>query len=170
MMAVPKRWKPRRYVVKILIIFCVAVWFGTFAASVQPNAATTERIVTDYHTGLAISGFDPVAYFTEGKAMAGRSEFETTSSGATCRFINEGNREAFLAHSEVYTPVFGGYDPTGVARGIAAPGHPEVWLIVGDRLYLFRNVPTRAVFEGDPEHFIANAQSQWPSMVHTLVQ
>src|SRR5712692_11066912 len=135
MMAAQQKRKPRGRTVKIFIIFyaSMVVWSGVSAAIMPLSASTTERIVTDYHTGLAISGFDPVAYFTEGKAMVGRSEFETISGGSTWRFINEGNREAFLAHPEVYTPVFGGYDLTGVARGIAAPGHPEVWLIVGGR-------------------------------------
>jgi YHS domain-containing protein len=146
------------------------IWFCACIAVAPLHASTTERIVTDYHTGLAISGFDPVGYFTEGRAIVGSSEFEAPSAGATWRFINEGNREAFLANPEVYTPVFGGYDPTGVARGVAAAGHPQVWLIVGERLYLFRNAQTRTLFAADPEHFLANAQSQWPMVVRTLVQ
>lgn len=172
MAAQPKR-KPCGGAAKIfsvLAAIALSAWCAASLAIVQLRAATTERIVTDYHTGLAISGYDPVGYFANGKAMVGRPELETIYGGATWRFINEGNREAFIAHPEVYMPAFGGYDPMGVARGIAAPGHPEVWLIVGERLYLFRNVQSRNAFAAEPEWIIATAQSQWPEVVHTLTQ
>jgi len=156
--------------VKIFIIIIAIIEVGACIAVAPLRASTTELIVTDYHTGLAISGFDPVAYFTEGKAAVGNPAFEALSSGTTWRFVNEGNRDAFLAHPDVYTPAFGGYDPTGVARGIATAGHPEVWLIVGERLYLFRNAQARAVFAADPERYVAKAQSQWPLVVRTLVR
>ena len=96
------------------------------------QAATTERIVVDPNRGLALNGFDPVAYFTDGKALMGRSEMETTFAGAVWRFRNEGNRAAFAQNPEIYTPMFGGYDPVAVARGIATPGHPQIWLITGE--------------------------------------
>lgn len=173
MMAAQQKRKPRGGQVKYSKTFAgilVGVWLGASIAIVQLGAATTERIVTDYHTGLAISGFDPVAYFTDGKAMVGRAEFEARYGGATWRFVNEGNREAFVAHSEAYMPGFGGHDPIGVARGVAAPGHPEVWLIASGRLYLFRNASSRNAFAASPEEYFANAQSQWPEVVRTLVQ
>jgi YHS domain-containing protein len=141
-------------------------WMSVF----QLRAATTERIVTDYHTGLAISGFDPVGYFTNSKAVVGRADFEVRYAGATWRFINEGNRQAFIDHPEVYLPMFGGYDPTGVARGIAVPGHSQVWLIVGERLYLFHTAQTREAFLVEPERFIEQAKKEWPEVESTLVQ
>jgi hypothetical protein len=57
-------------------------------------AATTERIVVDWHTGLAIGGYDPVAFFTHGKPVAGRPDFELRYGGAVWRFCNVGNKEA----------------------------------------------------------------------------
>jgi YHS domain-containing protein len=155
---------------------CPAIVFGTLAGAligcwtgiIQLSAATTERVVTDYHTGLAISGFDPVAYFTESRAISGRAELETRYAGAGWRFINEGNRAAFIADPEVYMPVFGGYDPVGVARGVAVSGHPEIWLIVGKQLYLFHNHQTRKSFADEPDKFIAAAYRQWPKVESTL--
>jgi hypothetical protein len=89
----------------------------------QPaEAAITERIVVDPRRGLALSGFDPVAYFTDSKPLMGRGELEYAFGGATWRFHNEGNRAAFAEHPEVYMPNYGGYDPVAVARGVAAPG------------------------------------------------
>jgi hypothetical protein len=134
------------------------------------RAATTERVVTNFRTGLAISGFDPVAYFTNRAAVLGREEFETRFAGATWRFISSGNRDAFIDHPDAYMPEFGGYDPTGVARGVAVAGHPEVWLIVGERLYLFRDAKARAAFQASSEKFLAAADQRWPALQDTLVR
>src|ERR1700690_595456 len=70
-----------------------------------------EPLVVNAQTGLAISGFDPVAYFTDSKPEFGRPELEWKQDSAVWRFRNEGNRAAFTDHPEVYTPRFGGYDP-----------------------------------------------------------
>ena len=77
--------------------------------------------MVDRHSGLAISGFDPVAFFTDGKPVPGAAGIEFTYGGAVWRFCNIGNREAFAAQPEVYMPRFGGYDPVGVARGLRLP-------------------------------------------------
>src|SRR5690349_10284155 len=113
----------------------VTVWAAVCGAivaaalAVQVRAATTERVVTDRYTGIAINGFDPVAYFTDKAPRLGLSDHEMALSGVTWRFRNEGNMAAFAADPDVYAPQFGGYDPVGVARGVAAAGHPEVFLI-----------------------------------------
>ena len=85
-------------------------------------------------------------------------------AGVVWRFRNEGNRAAFAADPEVYTPRFGGYDPLGVARGVAAPGFPQLWVRRNDRLYLFHKPETRAAFESDPQAAVAAAlTSEWSS-------
>jgi YHS domain-containing protein len=132
------------------------------------GAATTERIVVDPNRGLAISGFDPVAYFTDSKPMMGRAEVEYSFAGATWRFRNEGNRAAFVEHPEVYIPAFGGYDPVAVAAGTGTPGHPQIWVIVGERLYLFYNPQAGRAFAADPDSVIAAAERKWPAVLRTL--
>ncbi len=169
MMAVQRKRKSHIRPAIVLGIFAGAL-IGCWMGTIELRAATTERIVTDYHTGLAISGFDPVAYFTESRAMPGRPELETRYAGASWRFINEGNRAAFIANPEVYMPVFGGYDPTGVMRGVAVPGHPEIWLIVGERLYLFRNPQIRVLFAAQPDELVAAAYRQWREVESTLAE
>src|SRR5690349_24696612 len=148
------------------------VWAGLallLIASVPVSrAATTERIVVDPNRGLALNGFDPVAYFTDGKALMGRSEMEATFAGAVWRFRNEGNRAAFAQNPEVYTPMFGGYDPVAVARGIATPGHPQIWLIAGERLYLFYDTQAREKFSAAPEANLAKAEHKWAEVLLTI--
>ena len=101
-----------------------AVWTG-FAA----RAATTERVVVNRFSGLAIEGFDPVAYFVDRHPVLGLPEYEAAEAGAIWRFRNEGNRASFVAHPDIYGPQFGGYDPTDVARGVTFAGNPRFWVI-----------------------------------------
>lgn len=141
---------------------------GFALAPAPTGAATTELVVTNRHTGLAIDGFDPVAYFVDGMASAGRAEFEYGFAGTAWRFRNEGNRAAFAAHPEVYMPRFGGYDPIMVARGAAAAGHPYLWLIARERLYLFHNAEARAAFAQDADRAIDAAERNWRKVQRTL--
>ena len=146
-----------------------AVFFALgSAASLQ--AATTERIVKDPGTGLALYGFDPVAYFTDATAKAGLPELEYRFAGVTWRFLNVGNRAAFVANPEVYMPRFGGYDPLGVARGVATPGNPQLWVRRGNRIYLFYREETQAAFSADPQPIVEAAEKRWPAVMNELVQ
>jgi hypothetical protein len=132
------------------------------------HSATTERIVVDPVRGLALSGFDPVAYFTDGKALAGRDDLEMNLAGAIWRFRNEGNRAAFAANPEVYLPAFGGYDPIAVARGVATPGHPQLWLIARERLYLFYSPEARETFSAASEAIASEAERKWSDVLSTI--
>ena len=146
--------------------------FGLIAAlAAGPTAtiaATTERIVVDWNSGLAIGGYDPVAFFTDGRPIAGRAEFELRYAGAIWRFRNTGNLAAFAATPAIYMPQFGGYDPLGVVRGIAVAGNPNVWLISGERLYLFYDRARLERFAADSERFIADAERRWPEVQRAL--
>jgi YHS domain-containing protein len=132
------------------------------------GAAPDERIVVNSRSGLAISGFDPVAYFTDGAAKFGRPDLELSLAGTVWRFSNEGNRAAFADHPEVYMPRFGGYDPVAVARGTWVAGHPQFWAVIGGRLYLFYSEPARAAFAADPGHVIEAAERKWPEVARTI--
>lgn len=156
---------------RYLRIACVAVLAGAMspAGSGAPVwAAVTERVVVNRHSGLAIDGFDPVAYFTDSEPTQGASDIEASASGAVWRFRNEANRAVFLAHPDIYGPRFGGYDPVDVADGKAIAGRAQVWLISGERLYLFSRDENRAAFAADPEGVANRAANQWPSLVETL--
>jgi len=133
-------------------------------------AATTERVVVDRFTGLAAGGMDPVAYFTEGRAVPGRPDLEASVAGAVWRFRNEDNRAFFVAHPEIYGPQFGGYDPVDVARGVTVAGRPQVWLVAGQRLYLFARIESRDAFAADPAAVLQEARARWPHLRDALAR
>jgi hypothetical protein len=151
-------------------VFSGASILAAALASIPLRAATTEWVVMNRYTGLAIDGFDPVAYFVEAAPKEGRADLEFRSVGAVWRFLNEGNRSAFAAAPEVYTPRFGGHDPMAVARGAATPGHPALWLIAEQRLYLFFSAGARDAFIRDPESAIEAAERNWPAVQRALVR
>lgn len=144
--------------------FLAVVPFG--AASTE--AATTEYVVVDRNTGLAISGFDPVAYFTDGAALTGREQYEYAYAGVVWCFHNEGNKAAFAADPDTYMPRFGGYDPVAIARGVGVPGDPRLWLIAGNRLYLFFTEEARQAFSAEAQQVSTTADRMWPAVQLTL--
>ncbi|RDV05624.1 hypothetical protein DXH78_00690 [Undibacter mobilis] len=127
-----------------------------------------ERVVVDPASGLAISGFDPVAYFSRGQAVRGRPELERRVGGVIWRFENEGNRAVFAEQPEIYGPQFGGYDPVAIGRDTSVAGHPQIWTIKGERLYLFYDEAARAEFLADPERIIERARQKWPSVAYMI--
>jgi hypothetical protein len=153
-----------------------AVFFGILAglclvcADFAARAATTERVVVNRFSGLAIEGFDPVAYFVDHHPELGLPEYEAAEAGAVWRFRNEGNRASFVAHPEVYGPQFGGYDPIDVARGVTFAGNPRFWVITGERLYLFGLETSRDAFAAEPERYLRQAVVRWPELEQGLSQ
>jgi hypothetical protein len=145
----------------------VLTW-ATLGPDARLGAATTERIVVNRHTGLAVDGFDPVAYFTDGAPKAGSPAYEHRFAGAVWRFRSEGNRAAFAERPDVYMPAFGGYDPLGVARGVARPGSPLVWAVSDEKLYLFFSAEARAKFMTGPDRIIVAAEGKWPAVQSAL--
>jgi len=131
-------------------------------------SAAVSPIVTDPQTGIAIGGFDPVAYFTEAAPQLGRADTELTLSGTTWCFRNEGNRAAFADQPDVYVPQFGGYDPVAIARGTSVAGNPLVWLISAERLYFFYDAKARAEFIAAPQRVIDAAERRWADVRRTL--
>ncbi|WP_027576159.1 YHS domain-containing (seleno)protein [Bradyrhizobium sp. WSM1743] len=151
-----------------LVCLLAGIWIS--CPGLPAGAATTERIIVNRFTGIAIEGFDPVAYFVAGTAVQGTAEFEANLWGAVWRFRNEGNRASFLAHPKIYGPQFGGYDPADIARGVTIAGNPRFFAIVAQRLYLFSREANRDAFVADPERFLYEVGKRWPALQEQLSQ
>ena len=143
---------------------------GAVAVGSMALAATTERVITNRYSGVAIEGYDPLSYFIDGNPELGLADFEVAQGGAVWRFRNEGNRDSFAAHPEIYGPQFGGYDPVDIARGITVAGNPLLWLVAGDRLYLFGHEDSRDVFAANPASYLREARLRWPALEQQLAR
>ena len=154
-----------------LIVLGLVLGLGaTVALGSLALASTTERVVTNRYSGLAIEGYDVLAYFIDARPELGLPDFEAAQGGAVWRFRNEGNRDSFVAHPEVYGPQFGGYDPVDLARGITVAGSPMFWIVSGDRLYLFGHEDARDAFAVNPAPYLKEAKARWPALEEQLAQ
>lgn len=133
------------------------------AFAVQPDLPRVQ-IWSDPTDGLAIGGYDPVAYWTTGSPREGRSQLEYNWGGAVWRFRNPGNRDAFVRNPDAYMPRFGGNDVTALAGNRVVQGHPSIWAIHDNRLLLFANGVNRRLWEEDKSGVMAKAIEAWPEM------
>ncbi len=136
----------RRYFAAIL--FALA-----FGAQAQGNVDAA---------GLALQGYDPVAYFTDARPILGKAEFSARHDGATYRFATAANRDAFVAAPAKYSPQYGGYCAFGMASGYKAPIEPDAWTIVDGKLYLNYNRSVRSRWSSDVPGHVKKADAHWP--------
>lgn len=116
--------------------------------------------------GLALSGYDAVAYFTESKAVKGSPQFEHQWSGARWRFASAAHRDAFAASPEQYAPQYGGYCAYAVSRNYTAPTDPEAWTVVEGKLYLNYDKTVRGLWKKELPEAIQRADRNWPGVLN----
>jgi hypothetical protein len=121
-----------------------------------------ENVINKDSRGIALKGYDVVAYFSQGKAMEGSPDYEHQWKNATWRFSNAENRDLFAANPEKYTPQFGGYCAYGVTKGYLAPIDPKAWKVVKDKLYLNYNLETQKEWEKNQADNISTGIKLWP--------
>lgn len=114
--------------------------------------------------GLALSGYDAVAYFTDGKPVEGQASFETEWNGARWRFASAAHRDAFAADPAKYAPRFGGFCAFGVSRGYAVDADPFAWKIVDGKLYVNHDKKVQQLWEKELPGIIGTAESHWPDV------
>ena len=129
-------------------------------------AARAEKPINATFFGVAIKGYDPVAYFTDGKSAKGDAAFAYDWNGATWRFASAAHRDAFKADPEKYAPQFGGYCAWAVSQNYTANSDPEnAWKIVNGKLYLNYNREIQQKWAEDIPGNIAKADGNWPALV-----
>jgi hypothetical protein len=144
------------------LVLALALAFGL------AGAAAADPLVVNADTGLALSGYDPVAYFTNRRPELGKPGLEWTYDGAVWRFRNIGNQAAFKDHPDIYRPRFGGYDPVAIARNRSVPGNPLFWAIADEKLYLFYSDRDRQAFLAAPARVREAAERRWPDVRRTI--
>lgn len=119
--------------------------------------------------GLAVKAYDVVAYFTEGVPTKGDPSFEHEWQGATWRFANAENLEAFEADPERYAPQYGGYCAWAVSKGKTASISVKAWSIIDDKLYL-NHALAQGKFKKETAGAIQRADKNWPSIAKKPLQ
>lgn len=113
-------------------------------------------------TGVALQGYDPVAYFRDGRPISGVDAYTYQWRGVQWKFSSPEHQTAFAAEPERYAPQFGGYCAYAVSRGTTADGDPHQWAVVDDKLYVNTNAFAMQLWNQDRSDSIAAAEVNWP--------
>ena len=140
---------------------------ATFAVAGMNTSvlAGKPQIYTNSSTGIAINGYDPVAYFTVGKPVEGSQKFSHQWRGAKWHFSSEANKAKFAAAPQKYSPQYGGYCAFAVSYGSTATTVPEAWTIVDNKLYLNNSLGVRSRWKTDIPGYIKKANANWPGVL-----
>jgi YHS domain-containing protein len=143
----------RRFVVTLAILAALPVF-----------AASKSDPVNKDGSGIAVRGYDPVAYFTQSKPVKGSSTFTYQWMNATWWFASAEDRDEFASSPEKYAPQYGGYCAYGVSQGHTAPIDPEAWTIVEGKVYLNYSRSVKKTWSEAIPKRIQEANQNWPGL------
>src|SRR5690242_21850637 len=127
-------------------------------------AASAADPINKSGSGVAIKGYDAVAYFTDSKPVKGSPEFSHQWNGATWQFASAAHRDEFAKAPEKYAPQYGGYCAYGVSQNHTAPIDPEAWTVIEGKLYLNYSKGVKKTWsEAIPKH-LEEANRNWPGL------
>ncbi len=125
---------------------------------------TPVEAVNHGRDGIALKGYDPVAYFVRGRPEKGSAQFSHSWANATWWFVSAEHRELFKANPGKYAPQFGGYCAWAVSNGYTADTDPAAWKIVDGKLYLNYSTGVQKKWEKDFRTRIQEGEKNWPAL------
>jgi len=140
---------------KTLSFICVAFAVSSLRADPKPNVDGQ---------GVGIQGYDPVAFFTDGKPVSGSEQFQGSYHGVTYHFASAEHQAMFEKDPAKYEPQFGGYCAYGVAKGHLAPVKIDAFQIVNGRLLMQYDTKVKDTFNNDQSGNLAAADKNWPGL------
>lgn len=130
-----------------------------------PLSARAEMPIFSARDGVALDGYDVVAFFEGHGAVSGRQEFALMWKGVVWRFVSSGNQARFEANPRAYAPVFGGYCAYAMSQGYLAPGDPRLWRIDNGELFLLNNASVQAIWQDESPQLLQAARGNWPAVL-----
>ena len=156
--------------VSVIAIISLAMLAACSASNAVKKAGSSASAVGvepvyKFSSGLALNGYDAVAYFNDGNAVEGSKEFTYEGNGAKWRFTSAANRDSFASEPQKYAPQYGGYCAWAVGHGYTAKGDPEAWKIVDGKLYLNYSKDVQAKWAQDIPGYIEKGDENWPKFL-----
>ncbi|HET7218103.1 MAG TPA: YHS domain-containing (seleno)protein [Vicinamibacterales bacterium] len=142
----------------------VVLLAGSVATGVAALNAEGGQSVNRNKEGLAIDGYDPVAYFVDGAAVPGRTDLTVVVNGTTYRFSTAANRDRFQQDPSQFLPQYGGFCAYAVSRGYTANIDPQAWKVVDGKLYLNYSKRVQRTWQEDIPGNIRKADANWPGL------
>jgi hypothetical protein len=139
----------------------VVLLAGAIATGVSAIDAEAGQALNRNKEGLAIDGYDPVAYFVEAAAVPGRIDLTVVVDGTIYRFATAAHRDRFNQDPSRFLPQYGGFCAYAVSRGYTADIDPQAWKIVDGKLYLNYSRRAQRSWEQDVPGNIRKADANW---------
>ena len=152
--------RPVQEVLKLMTMFVVLL-------IITSCATFSTRYYQDIN-GIAIDGYDPVAYFEEGAPKQGSPDYVHIWEGAAWRFESQENLDVFAADPASYSPEFGGYCAWAVSQNDLAEVDPQYWAIVEGKLYLNKDLEAHEKWRASQSESIALGNQYWPELSASL--
>ncbi len=149
---------------KILVVALFLIGVPLFM-SAPLFAQAVKTLLNLDKNGVAIQGYDPVAFFTQGKPVMGKPDFQSNYHGAKYFFASAQDKAAFDASPEKYEPQFGGYCAYGVSKNRLVSIKVEAFQIVNGKLLLQYDTDVRDDFNKDQAGNLAKAEQNWPALL-----
>lgn len=149
------------------VLAAIGLALAATTVTTMPSFAVVETSTSAVNTneeGLALHGYDPVAYFKADAPMKGMKKYSVKHMGGTYYFSSSKNMKAFQANPDAYLPQYGGFCAMGVALGKKLDGDPNVWKIVDDKLYLNVNADVSKAWQRNIPGNLAKAEEYWPEV------
>jgi len=147
------------------LLLAAAIAAGPVILTAPAAYADQAAVYTGRFNNVAVQGYDPVAYFTEGQPVKGLKDHSVIYQDAEFRFSSAENLATFNQDPEKYAPQYGGYCAWAVSQGSTAKGDKDNWTIVDGKLYLNFNKNIQNKWNKDREGFIASADAAWPDVL-----
>lgn len=138
---------------------------GASAAFAAPLAAQGAK--SSSAERVALKGYDPVAYFTDGRPVKGSPEFSASFDGTAYQFKNAQHRAMFVADPDRYAPQYKAFCAITISRGAKMEVDPEAWTIWNGKLYMFAGQQGVAMFKEQAAAIVAKADESWPAVNKT---
>jgi YHS domain-containing protein len=132
-----------------------------FVALLTAGCASNRVISDGPHRNLMLKGYDPVAYFTDGKPIPGKVEIAVQHEGLDYRFVSEDHKRMFLADPAHYVPKYGGFCSQGIAYAVMFGGEAEKFQIINDRLFIYGDQGAIDAWNSSPRKHLEYAEHYW---------
>lgn len=146
------------------------VVFVLFALSGFAQKASKRMTRFNLEKNVAIQGYDPVAYFKQGKALKGRKEITATYEGVVYYFSMPGNKEYFLKNPSKFEPQYGGWCAFAMGDSNEKVSvNPETYKIINGKLYLFYNAffnNTLKIWNKNESGLMMKADANWNKIIN----
>jgi YHS domain-containing protein len=147
------------------IVIMIRIMLMILTIILPANIAIAQKVLVNTDDGIALSGYDPVAFFIDKKPILGQPEIKSVNRNAIYVFSSKENKIKFDKAPDNYLPQNGGFCTVSASMGKVRKIQINTWSLVDNKLYLQRNQKAKGMWDKDPQKYIKGSFEKWPELV-----